>query len=84
MKITSTEKRDPQRDSIKLLAYSSLANFWTNLAAMPAIPEDEAKGLLRLQNALIKEFERTLSWYLDFPAMKEFGEYVTKHKVWAK
>jgi hypothetical protein len=68
---------------LKLLAYSSLANFWINLAAMPSMPENEAKGLLRLQNAVIKEFEKTLSLYLDFPTMKEFGEFVTKHKVWA-
>lgn len=80
----STEKRDPQRDMLKLSAYASLANFWVNLAAMDSMSEDEAKGLLRLQNAVIKEFENTLSWYLDFPTMKKFGEFVTTHKVWAK
>lgn len=79
----STEKRDPQRDSLKLLAYSSLANFWINMAAMPAMPEKDAKALLQLQNAVIREFERTLTPYFDFPTMKEFGEFVTTHKVWA-
>jgi len=68
---------------MKLLAYSSLTNFWINLAAMPAMTEEEAKGLLRLQNAVIKEFEKTLSWYLDSPTMKEFGEFVAAHKLWA-
>jgi len=79
----SAEKKDAQRDMMKLLAYGSLANFWLNLASMDPMPEDEAKGLLRLQNSLIREFEKTLSWYLDFPTMKEFGEFVSKHKVWA-
>jgi len=78
----STEKKDAQRDTLKLLAYASLANFWINLAAMPSMDENEAKGILRLQNAVIKEFEKTLTQYLDFGAMKEFGEFVTKHKVW--
>lgn len=68
---------------MKLLAYASLANFWINLAAMPAMPEKEATGLLRLQNAVIREFERTLSPYFDFATMKAFGEFVTTHKVWA-
>jgi len=76
-------ERDPEKDSLKLIAYASLANFWITLAAMPPMPEKEAKGLLRLQNAVIKEYEKILSPYLDFPAMKEFGEFVTKHKVWA-
>ncbi len=81
--ITSTEKRDPQKDLMKLLAYTSLTNFWTNLAAMPAMTEEEARGLLRLQNAVIKEFEKTLSWYLDSSTMEEFAEFVTANKVWA-
>jgi len=78
----STEKKDPQRDTMKLLAYATLANFWINLAAMPPMPEKEAKGLLQLQNAVIKEFEKTLTQHFDFVTMKEFGEFVTKNKVW--
>jgi len=69
---------------LKLSAYGTLANFWINLATRDPVSEEEAKALLQLQDALIKEFEKTLTWYLDFPSMKAFMEYVTKHKVWAK
>ena len=48
---------------------------------MDPLPEDEAKALLRVQDAVVKEFEKTLTRYLDFPSMKEFGEYVTRYKA---
>lgn len=66
---------------LKLYAYGSLANLWITLATMEPLPEDEAKALLRVQDAVIKEFERTLTRYLDFPSMKAFGEYVTRYKA---
>jgi hypothetical protein len=78
--ITSAEK-DPQRDLLKLYAYGSLANLWINLATREAVSEQEAKALLGIQEAVIKEFEKTLGPYLDFPSMKAFGEYITRHKV---
>ena len=43
--------------------------------------EKEAKALLGVQEAVIKEFEKTLQAYLDFPSMKAFGEYITRYKV---
>jgi len=66
---------------LKLYAYASLANLWISLATMDPLPEDEAKALLRVQDAVIKEFERTLTRYLDFPSMKMFGEYITRYKA---
>ena len=76
----STEK-DAQRDLLKLLAYGTLANLWINLATKEAIPPEEAKALLRVQEALIKEFDKTLQAYLDEGSMKTFREYVDKYKV---
>jgi hypothetical protein len=73
--------KDPQRDTLKLLAYGQLANIWINLASREAMAEDDAKALLGVQDAVIKEFEKTLQPYLDFPSMKAFGEYVTRYKV---
>lgn len=73
--------KDPQRDTLKLLAYGQLANLWINLASREAMAEDDAKALLGVQDAVIKEFEKTLQPYLDFPSMKAFGEYVTRYKV---
>ena len=78
--ITSAEK-DPQRDLLKLYAYGSLANLWISLAPREMVSEQEAKALLGVQEAVIKEFEKTLAPYLDFPSMKSFGEYITKYKV---
>jgi hypothetical protein len=78
--ITSTEK-DPQRDLLKLFAYGQLANLWITLATREAMSEKEAKALLGVQEAVIKEFEKTLQAYLDFPSMKAFGEYITRYKV---
>lgn len=66
---------------LKLYAYASLANLWVSLATMDPLPEEEAKALLRVQDAVIKEFEKTLTRYLDFPSMKMFGEYVTRYKA---
>lgn len=66
---------------MKLYAYGSLANLWINLATKEEMSEQEAKALLGVQDAVIKEFEKTLAPYLDFPSMKAFGEYITKHKV---
>ena len=66
---------------LKLYAYASLANLWIGLATMDPLPEEEAKALLRVQDAVIKEFEKTLTRYLDFPSMKMFGEYVTRYKA---
>jgi hypothetical protein len=66
---------------LKLYAYASLANLWISLATMDPLPEEEAKALLRVQDAVIKEFEKTLTRYLDFPSMKTFGEYVTRYKA---
>jgi len=66
---------------LKLYAYASLANLWISLATMDPLPEDEAKALLRVQDSVIKEFEKTLTRYLDFPSMKMFGEYVTRYKA---
>jgi hypothetical protein len=81
VKFTSDDRKDPQRDLLKLFAYGSLANLWINLATMQEVSEPEAKALLRLQESVIKEFEKTLGPYLDFPTMKAFGEFVTTHKV---
>jgi len=78
--ITSAEK-DPMRDLLRLYAYGSLANLFISLASMDPLPEDEAKAILRVQDAVIKEFEKTLTRYLDFPSMKAFGEYVTRNKA---
>jgi len=78
--ITSTEK-DPQRDLLKLFAYGQLANLWITLATREAMSEKEAKALLGVQEAVIKEFEKTLQAYFDFPSMKAFGEYITRYKV---
>jgi hypothetical protein len=79
---TSGEReKDPQRDLLKLFAYGSLANLWINLSTRETVSEQEAKALLRLQESVIKEFEKTLGPYLDFPTMKAFGEFVTTHKV---
>jgi len=66
---------------LKLYAYASLANLWISLATMDPLPEDEAKALLRVQDSVIKEFEKTLTLYLDYPSMKTFGEYVTRYKA---
>ena len=66
---------------LKLYAYASLANLWISLATMDPLPEDEAKALLRVQDSVIKEFEKTLTRYLDYPSMKTFGEYVTRYKA---
>lgn len=74
-------EKDPQRDLLKLYAYGSLANLWISLATMQPLPEEEAKALLRVQEAVIKEFEKTLTRYLDFPSMKAFGEYITRYKA---
>jgi len=78
--ITSTEK-DPQRDLLKLFAYGQLGNLWITLATREAMSEKEAKALLGVQEAVIKEFEKTLEPYFDFPSMKAFGEYITRYKV---
>ena len=78
--ITSSDK-DPQRDLLKLFAYGQLANLWISLATREARSEKEAKALLSVQDAVIREFEKTLQTYLDFPSMKAFGEYVTRYKV---
>jgi hypothetical protein len=74
-------EKDPAKDLLKLYAYGSLANLWIGLTMMDPLPEDEAKALLRVQDVVIKEFEATLTRYLDFPSMKAFGEYVTRFKA---
>ena len=66
---------------LKLFAYGSLANLWVNLATREPMSEGDAKVLLQVQDAVIKEFEKTLTWYLDFPSMKAFGEFITRYKV---
>jgi hypothetical protein len=66
---------------LKLYAYGSLANLWITLTTMDPLPEDEAKALLRVQDAVINEYEATLTRYLDFPSMKKFGEYITRFKA---
>ena len=66
---------------LKLYAYGSLANLWISLATMGPLPEDDAQALLRVQDTVIKEYEKTLTRYLDFPSMKMFGEYVTRNKA---
>jgi len=76
----STEK-DAQRDLLKLFAYGTLANLWMNLAAKEAMAQEEAGALLRVQEALIKEFDKTLQTYLDEAAIKTFREYADKYKV---
>jgi len=78
----STDK-DPQRDLLKLFAYGQLANLWITLATREAMSEKEkeAKALLGVQEAVIKEFEKTLQAYFDFPSMKAFGEYITRYKI---
>lgn len=77
---TSVEK-DPHRDLLKLIAYGQLANLWVNLGSKEAMPEKDAKALLGVQEAVIKEYEKILQPYLDFPSMKAFGEYITRYKV---
>jgi len=74
-------EKDPQRDLLKLLAYGTLANLWTNLGTKEAMDEEEAGALLGVQEALIKEFEKTLQAYLDEASMKAFREYIDKYKV---
>jgi hypothetical protein len=73
--------KDPERDMLKLLAYGELANLWINLASKGEMSEEEAKSFIGIQDALIKEYEKILQAYLDFPSMKAFGEYITKYKV---
>jgi hypothetical protein len=74
-------ENDLQRDLLKLFAYASLANLWTSLAAMDPLPEAEAKALLRVQEVVIQQFEKTLTRHLDFPSLKEFQEYFTRYKA---
>jgi hypothetical protein len=76
----STEK-DAQRDLLKLLAYGTLANLWISLATKEAIAQEDAEALLGVQEALIKEFDKTLQAYLDEASMKTFREYLDKYKV---
>jgi hypothetical protein len=76
----STEK-DAQRDLLKVVAYGTLANLWINLATKEAIAGEEADALLGVQDAVIKEFDKTLQAYLDEASMKTFREYVDKYKV---
>lgn len=43
--------------------------------------EEEARTLLEVQEALIKEFEKTLQAYLDEASLKAFRDYLDKYKV---
>lgn len=74
-------EKDPHRDLLKLIAYGQLANLWINLASREAMSEGDAKALLGVQEAVIKEYEKILQAYLDFPSMKAFGEYITRYRV---
>ena len=74
-------EKDPQRDLLKLHAYGTLANFWLGLGTKEAMVEEEARALLGVQEALIKEFDKTLLVYLDEASTKAFREYVDKYKV---
>ena len=72
---------DRQGDSLKLLAYGYLANFWIDISTKDYEDEEEAKTILSLQETLIKEFERTLEGHLDQKALNDFRTYASKYKV---
>ncbi len=74
-------EKDPQRDLLKLYTYGSLANLWINLGTRGAMGEDEAKALIGLQEAVIKEFDKTLQAYLDEASMKAFRDHVDRYRV---
>jgi trans-aconitate methyltransferase len=72
---------DPAKGLLKLVAYQTLAQFWTNLALKDEIWEDDAKDLLLLQKALIDETEATLSPHLDNISMQRFRDYVDRYRA---
>lgn len=76
----STEK-NAQTDLLKLTAYGTLAQFWISIGSKDAVDEDEAKTFLRLQQALIKQFDTTLQMYLDETSMKAFKDFVNAYRV---
>jgi hypothetical protein len=78
--ILSTDA-DRQGDSLRLFAYGYLANFWLDISTRDYEDEEEANSILRLQDSLIEEFERTLGGHLDETALNDFKSYVKKFKV---
>jgi len=42
---------------------------------------EEARSLLAVQDAVIKQFDRMLEAYVDFPSMKSFREFIRRYKV---
>jgi hypothetical protein len=75
----STENK-LQKDLLKLFAYSTLANFMVNIAK-GEVDDDEAGAMLRLQNDLIQEFDKTLAAELDQASMEAFRTFVKKYRV---